>query len=69
MYSNTALAHKLGRIRDWVLNYFETDSYTGGQRAIVIEKQGSLKGMRVVREREKESEEYYKTLHPPSRVA
>ena len=69
MYSNTALAHKLGRIRDWVLIYFETDSYTGGQRTIVIEKQGSLKGMRVVRGREKESEEYYKTLHPPSRVA
>jgi hypothetical protein len=69
MYSNTALAHKLGRIRDWVLIYFETDSYIGGQRTIVTEKQGSLEGMRVVRGREKESEEYYKTLHSSSRVA
>jgi DNA polymerase (family X) len=69
MYSNTALAHKLGRIRDWVLIYFETDSYIGGQRTIVTEKQGSLEGMRVVRGREKESEEYYKTLDSSSRVA
>ena len=67
MYS--ALAHILVRIRDWVLIYFETDSYTGGQRTILTEKQGSLKGMRIVRGREKESDEYYKALHSPSRVA
>lgn len=69
MYSNTALAHKLGRIRDWVLIYFETDSCIGGQRTIVTEKQGSLEGMRIVRGREKESEEYYKPLDSSSRVA
>jgi len=69
MYSNTALAHKLGRIRDWVLIYFETDSNMEGRRTIVTEKRGSLKGMRVVRGREKECEEYYKTFYSPSRVA
>ena len=69
MYSNTALAHKLGRTRDWVLIYFETDSYIQGQRTIVTDKQQSLKGKRVVRGREKESEDYYRTRHAPSRVA
>ena len=69
LYSNTALAHKLGRTRDWVLIYFETDSYIQGQRTIVTDKQRSLKGKRVVRGREKESEEYYRTHHAPSSVA
>jgi hypothetical protein len=69
LYSNTALAHKLGRIRDWVIVYFETDSYVEGQRTIVTENQGRLKGKRIVRGHEKECEEYYKTFFAPPHVA
>jgi DNA polymerase (family X) len=69
MYSNTALAHKLGRTRDWVLVYFETDSLIEGQRTVVTEKQGLLKGRRMVRGREKECAEYYKTFFAPPQVA
>jgi len=60
LYSNTALAHKLRRIRDWVIVYFQKDSSIEGQRTIVTEKRGALKGKRVVRGREMESERYYK---------
>jgi hypothetical protein len=31
-FSNTALAHQLERTRDWVVIYFNTNSYTEGQR-------------------------------------
>jgi hypothetical protein len=59
LYSNTALAHQLGRNRDWVIIYFHTNSYAEGQRTVVTETQGSLRGKRVVRGRERECEEYY----------
>jgi putative hydrolase len=58
-YSNTALAHRLNRNRDWVVIYFHTDSYTEGQRTVVTETQGAMRGKRVVRGRERECEEYY----------
>jgi DNA polymerase (family X) len=58
-YSNTALAHQLNRNRDWVVIYFHTDSYAEGQRTVVTETQGTLRGKRVVRGRERECEEYY----------
>jgi hypothetical protein len=54
MYSNTANAHSLGRTRDWVVIYFHTDSHSEGQRTVVTETQGPLKGARVVRGRESE---------------
>jgi putative hydrolase len=68
LYSNTALAHELGRTRDWVVIYFHTDSDTENQRTIVTETQGPLKGRRVVRGRERECEEYYNPVlfKPPS---
>jgi putative hydrolase len=58
-YSNTALAHELGRTRDWVVIYFHTDSLAEDQWTVVTEKQGPLKGRRVVRGRESECEQYY----------
>lgn len=58
-YSNTALAHQLNRNRDWVVIYFHTDSYAEGQRTVVTETQGSQRGKRVVRGRERECDEYY----------
>jgi putative hydrolase len=59
LYSNSALAHQLGRTHDWVIVYFHTDDQSEGQRTIVTETQGSLRGRRVVRGRESECREYY----------
>jgi hypothetical protein len=56
LFSNTALAHQLGRTRDWVVIYYETDRTPEGQCTVVTETQGPLKGRRVVRGREHEVE-------------
>jgi len=52
LYSNTARAHELQRTRDWVVVYFHGDDHQEGQRTIVTETQGPLRGKRVVRGRE-----------------
>lgn len=57
LYSNTARAHSLGRTRDWVVIYFQSNSHAEGQRTVVTETQGPLKGARVVRGRESEGVE------------
>jgi putative hydrolase len=62
LYSNTPRAHQLGRTRDWVVIYFHTDSGVEGQRTVVTETQGMLKGRRVVRGRESECGEHYVPL-------
>jgi Helix-hairpin-helix domain len=54
LFSNTALAHELGRVRDWVVIYFHQDSGPEGQRTVVTERRGPLAGARVVRGREAE---------------
>jgi hypothetical protein len=55
LYSNTALAHELGRTRDWVVLYAERDG--DEERATVVtETAGPLRGRRVVRGRERECE-------------
>ena len=64
VFSNTALAHELGRVRDWVVIFFHTDSRSEGQRTVVTETQGALKGKRVVRGREEECRAYYDNLLP-----
>lgn len=53
LYSNTALAHELGRTHDWVVIYYEDDG-AEGQCTVVTETQGALKGRRVIRGRERE---------------
>jgi hypothetical protein len=58
LFSNTALAHRLGQTRDWVVVYFE-DGFTSGQRTVVTETSGELRGRRVVRGRERECRIYY----------
>jgi hypothetical protein len=58
LYSNTALAHRLGQTRDWVVIYFD-DGFSSGQRTVVTETRGDLRGRRVVRGREWECREYY----------
>jgi len=55
LYSNTARAHELRRIRDWVIIYFERDNRPEGQRTVVTETRGELVGKRVVRGREHEA--------------
>lgn len=59
MYSNTALAHQLGRTNDWVVIYFHRGNEPDGQATIVTEWRGALRDHRVVRGREAECETYY----------
>jgi putative hydrolase len=59
MYSNTALAHNLGRTRDWVVIYYYDSEHAEGQCTVVTETHGSLTGKRVVRGRERECEAHY----------
>ncbi|HET7764221.1 MAG TPA: helix-hairpin-helix domain-containing protein [Burkholderiales bacterium] len=59
LYSNTALAHKLNRMRDWVVIYFYDGDHVERQRTVVTETHGSLLGRRVVRGREEECRAYY----------
>jgi hypothetical protein len=54
LYSNTALAHQLGRTGDWVVIYFHRAAKPEGRRAIVTETQGRARGRRTVRGREAE---------------
>jgi hypothetical protein len=61
LFSNTALAHQLGRTRDWVVVYFYDGDHVERQHTIVTEPRGELAGRRVVRGREDECHEYY---HP-----
>lgn len=60
LYSNTARAHQLGRIRDWVVLY-----YDGGlderQATVITSQWGGLSGKRIVRGRENECEQLYRT--------
>lgn len=54
IYSNTARAHQLERVFDWVVIYFHKDRWPEGQRTIVTERRGVRAGKRVVRGREAE---------------
>jgi hypothetical protein len=63
LFSNTALAHRLGRTRDWVVLYFENDFHSG-QRTVVTETRGDLAGRRVVRGRERECRAHYQGAEP-----
>ena len=55
LYSNTAQAHELDKTDDWVVIYYERDGKEQ-QNTVVTETKGALKGKRVVRGREKESQ-------------
>ena len=59
LFSNSALAHQLGRTRDWVVIYF---AHAGGRehtRTVVTETRGPLEGKRVIRGREAECRQHY----------
>jgi len=54
LFSNTALAHRLGRTRDWVVIYWDDGRGAERQCTVVTAERGPLKGRRVVRGREAE---------------
>jgi Holliday junction resolvasome RuvABC DNA-binding subunit len=62
LYSNTARAHELGRVFDWVVIYFHRDSQPELQRTVVTETRGTLAGRRVVRGRETECRDWYESV-------
>jgi DNA polymerase (family 10) len=64
LFSNTARAHELGKIRDWVVVYYERDGHEN-QNTVVTETRGPLKGRRVVRGRERECLDHYSTGSSP----
>ncbi len=59
LYSNTALAHRLDRVREWVVVYFYDGDHREGQNTVVTETRGPLQGRRVVRGREDECRRHY----------
>jgi hypothetical protein len=59
LFSNTALAHQLGRTHDWVVIYFSRDGGPEHQRTVVTETRGPLEGRRVVRGREADCRPHY----------
>lgn len=61
VYSNSERAHKLNHIFDWVIIYFYDGHHQEGQQTVVTEIHGPLLGKRVVRGREAECHEYYKS--------
>jgi hypothetical protein len=58
LFSNTALAHRLEKARDWVVISYEKGD-DRGQRTVVTETRGDLTGRRVVRGRERECRAHY----------
>jgi len=54
LYSNTARAHELGHVHDWVVLYAEDDAHHERQYTVVTAARGVLVGQRVVRGREAE---------------
>lgn len=66
LFSNTALAHELGRTGDWVIIYHYDGELEEGQHTVVTETRGPLEGKRVVRGREAECAKALGIdLHPP----
>ena len=60
LFSNTALAHELGKTHDWVVIYRD-DGYGERQATVVTETRGPLVRRRVVRGREDDCRAYYET--------
>ena len=55
LFSNTGLAHELGKTNDWVVIFYHQDDLPEGRCTVVTETHGPQKGNRVVRGRESES--------------
>lgn len=59
LYSNTARAHELDRVHDWVVLYAEDNAHHEHQYTVVTAGRGRLVGQRVVRGREPECRQWY----------
>ena len=59
LFSNTALAHRLGHTGDWVVVYAYDGDHVERQCTVVTERTRPLAGRRVVRGREPECVAYY----------
>lgn len=64
LFSNTALAHELSRTDDWVVLY-EDNGSRERQATVVTETRGPLTGRRVVRGRERECAQHYRSTATP----
>jgi DNA polymerase (family X) len=62
LFSNTRKAHELGKTKDWVVIYTQSDTEPESQATVVTEKRGPLSGCRVVRGREAECGLHYGTI-------
>ena len=58
LFSNTARAHKLGTIHDWVVIYRD-DDHAHGRWTVITAHYGRLSGLRIIRGREQECEAHY----------
>jgi hypothetical protein len=58
LYSNTARAHELNTIKDWVVIYRD-DAKSDGRWTVITSQFGRLRGRRIVRGREDECWQYY----------
>ena len=59
LYSNTARAHELDTIHDWVVIYRDGNNQSG-QWTVVTARYGPLQGKRIVRGREAECQTHYR---------
>jgi Holliday junction resolvasome RuvABC DNA-binding subunit len=59
LYSNTARAHELDRVHDWVVLYAEDEQHRERPFTVVTGGRGALLGRRVVRGREDECRRWY----------
>lgn len=65
LFSNTSLAHQLGKTDDWVVIFFYDTDHLEGQHTVVTETRGRWQGRRVVRGREVECGEYFRATPCP----
>jgi hypothetical protein len=68
LYSNTALAHELGRTDDWVVMYYYDGDHRESQCTVVTETLGPIRGLRVVRGRERECAALYRRRRERART-
>jgi putative hydrolase len=67
LFSNTARAHELGTVRDWVVIY--RDDHDGhGQWTVVTGRFAALRGKRLVRGREHECIDHYRSRDDEARL-
>ncbi|CAN5434908.1 helix-hairpin-helix domain-containing protein [soil metagenome] len=52
LFSNSALAHRLDRVGDWVLLFYNNGEDPEGQCTVVTQRGGTLRGKRVIRSSE-----------------